>query len=102
VDAHPGARIGEHAGCARLKGTMNDNDVHSHIEALVAEEHRLFADAERQGPETPEDRLRLEEIRVELDRYWDLLRQRRAQREFGRNPDEAERRPGETVEHYLQ
>jgi uncharacterized protein DUF2630 len=78
---------------------MNDNDVHNHIEALVAEEHRLF---ERQGQETPEDRRRLEEIRVELDRYWDLLRQRRAQREFGRDPDEADLRPGETVEHYLQ
>ena len=81
---------------------MNDNDVHNHIEALVAEEHRLYAGAERHGQETPEERKRLEEIRVQLDRYWDLLRQRRAQREFGRDPDEAAIRPEDTVERYLQ
>jgi len=81
---------------------MNDNDVQDHIEALVAEEHRLYADAERQGHETPEDRQRLEEIRVQLDRYWDLLRRRRAQREFGLDPDGEDLRSEETVEHYRQ
>ena len=81
---------------------MKDSDVQDHIEALVAEEHRLYADAEGQGQEAPEDRRRLEEIRVQLDRYWDLLRQRRAQREFGRDPDEAAIRPEDTVERYLQ
>jgi hypothetical protein len=81
---------------------MNDNDVQDHIEALVAEEHRLYAAAERQGRETEEDRRRLEEVRIQLDRYWDLLRQRRAQREFGLDPDAAEIRPGDTVERYWQ
>ncbi len=81
---------------------MDDGDVQDHIEALVAEEHRLYAAAERQGHETPEDRQRLKEIRVQLDRYWDLLRRRRAQREFGLDPDEAEMRPEDTVERYLQ
>ena len=81
---------------------MDDSDVQNHIEALVAEEHRLFAAAERQGQETTEDRGRLEEIRVQLDRYWDLLRQRRAQKEFGRDPDAAELRSAETVERYWQ
>jgi hypothetical protein len=81
---------------------MNDNDVQNHIEALVAEEHRLYASVERQGQETEEDRRRLEEVRVQLDRYWDLLRQRRAQREFGLNPDEAEIRSADTVERYWQ
>jgi hypothetical protein len=81
---------------------MNDNDVQNHIEALVAEEHRLYAAAERQGQETEEDRRRLEEVRVQLDRYWDLLRQRRAQREFGLDPDAAEMRSADTVERYWQ
>jgi hypothetical protein len=81
---------------------MNDSDVQNHIEALVAEEHRLYAAVERQGQETEEDRRRLEEVRVQLDRYWDLLRQRRAQREFGLDPDEAEIRPADTVERYWQ
>jgi hypothetical protein len=81
---------------------MNDSEVQSHIEALVAEEHRLFAAAERQGRETEEDRRRLEQVRVQLDRYWDLLRRRRAQREFGLDPDAAELRPADTVERYWQ
>ena len=81
---------------------MKDSEVHDHIEALVAEEHRLYADAERQGQETEEDRRRLAEIKVQLDRYWDLLRQRRAQREFGLDPDAAELRSADVVERYQQ
>ncbi len=81
---------------------MDDSDVQDHIEALVAEEHRLYGAAERQGQETPEDRARLAEVRVQLDRYWDLLRQRRAQEEFGLDPDEATMRPADTVERYQQ
>jgi hypothetical protein len=81
---------------------MNDSEVQSRIEALVAEEHRLYAAAERQGRETEEDRRRLEQVRVQLDRYWDLLRRRRAQREFGLDPDAAELRPADTVERYWQ
>ena len=81
---------------------MKDTEVQDHIEALVAEEHRLYAAAERQGRETAEDRERFEEIRVQLDRYWDLLRRRRAQREFGLDPDVAEIRSPDTVERYQQ
>ena len=77
---------------------MNDSEVQAHIEALVAEEQRLYA----AGGHTDEERARLEEIRVSLDRYWDLLRQRRAQEEFGLDPDEAEMRPADTVERYQQ
>jgi hypothetical protein len=44
----------------------------------------------------------LREVEVELDRCWDLLRQRRAQEEFGRDPNDAEVRSAETVEHYQQ
>jgi len=83
-------------------GTMDDSDVQDHIEALVAEEHRLFAAGEGEGGHTIEERARLEEIRVSLDRYWDLLRQRRAQEEFGLDPDATSIRPPQTVEGYEQ
>ena len=81
---------------------MDDSDVQDHIEALVAEEHQLFAAAEREGGHTPEEHSRLIEIRIELDRYWDLLRQRRAQEEFGLNPDSVQLRSADEVEHYKQ
>ena len=81
---------------------MNDNEVQDHIEALVAEERRLYAAAEREGGHTIEERARLEEIRVALDRYWDLLRQRRAEEEFGLDPDQTILRSARTVEHFEQ
>ena len=81
---------------------MDDNEVHDHIEALVAEEQKLFAAQTRPGGHTAEERARLDEIKVELDRYWDLLRQRRAHEEFGLDPDAVSMRSEETVEHYRQ
>ena len=81
---------------------MRDVDVQNHIEALVAEEHELFAAAQREDGHTPEERSRLDEIRVELDRYWDLLRQRRAQEEFGFDPDTTHLRSADEVEHFQQ
>jgi len=80
---------------------MNDNRIQEHIEALVAEEHKLF-DAADNRRLTEEDRKRLDEIGVQLDRYYDLLRQRRAKREFGEDPDAAHLRPAKTVETYEQ
>ncbi|HEY6075954.1 MAG TPA: DUF2630 family protein, partial [Gaiella sp.] len=68
---------------------------------LVAEEHELW-DREAAGVATDADRRRLEEIKVSLDRSWDFLRQRRALREFGRDPDDASVKPEETVERYEQ
>jgi len=73
-----------------------DKTVLEHIEHLVAEEKKLYA----QGEMTDAERERLATINVELDRCWDLLRQRRALREFGRNPDEADVRPAGIVENY--
>ena len=81
---------------------MNDNEVQSHIEELVAEEHRLYEAAEREGGPSPEERERLEQARVSLDRYWDLLRQRRAEEEFGLDPEQTRMRSASTVEHYEQ
>jgi Protein of unknown function (DUF2630) len=81
---------------------MADEQVSERIEALVQEEHELL---ERGGEERGLDaagHARLEEIRVELDRYWDLLRQRRARRRAGQDPEGASPRDADTVEHYLQ
>ena len=73
-----------------------EKQVLSHIEALVAEEHRLFA----KGALDEAESARLGVVQVELDRYWDLLRQRRAARETGHNPDDAKLRPPGVVENY--
>lgn len=81
---------------------MDDSEVQNHIEALVAEEQQLFAAGSRDGGHTADERARLEEIKVALDRYWDLLRQRRAQEEFGLDPDAVSMRSEGTVEHYRQ
>ena len=69
-----------------------------HIDGLVKEEERLYAKPEL----TDDDRSRLAKIKVELDQCWDLLRQRRALREFGRDPDQAKVRPANVVENYEQ
>lgn len=73
-----------------------DQSVLRHIEELVAEEKTLY----HKGEISEGEKQRLSGIEVELDRYWDLLRQRRALREFGKNPDDAEVRPAKTVENY--
>jgi hypothetical protein len=76
-------------------------DVHAHIEELVAEEHRLW-ELEASGNAGDEERRRLAAIKVDLDRYWDLLRRRRAAGAVGASEDDVELRPTETVENYLQ
>jgi hypothetical protein len=81
---------------------MADEEISNHIESLVKEEHALL---DRGGSEHGLDdagHARLEEIRVELDRTWDLLRQRRARRSAGADPEGASQRDADTVEHYLQ
>jgi hypothetical protein len=80
---------------------MDDSQVLGRIDELVAEEQKLY-EREGHGDLDPHDRERLAEIRVALDRCWDLLRQRRAQREFGLDPDDARERSADTVEHYEQ
>jgi hypothetical protein len=80
---------------------MDDESVLQHIERLVAREKEL--EESHEGREaTAEDRRRLGEIEIELDRCWDLLRQRRARRAAGLDPDQASERPAEVVEDYLQ
>jgi len=80
---------------------MDDKAILAEINRLVTEEHRLEAEAVGRGPENPEHE-QLRSIETTLDQCWDLLRQRRARREFGENPDEAQVRDPATVERYLQ
>jgi hypothetical protein len=77
---------------------MEDQSILKRIQHLVDEEHRLDGHPNR----SQEDHQRHEEIRVELDQCWDLLRQRRAKREFGEDPDQAKVRKPEVVERYEQ
>ena len=77
---------------------MDETDILSRIHSLVEEEHKL-----REGTEHTEDqRARMNKIEADLDQCWDLLRQRRAKRQYDENPDEAAARPESTVENYLQ
>jgi len=78
---------------------VNDHELHAHIDALVQEEHALF---ERDAGMSAEERTRLGAINVQLDRLWDLLRQRRARAEFGQDPESTSERSADTVEHYQQ
>jgi hypothetical protein len=81
-----------------MADTDLDQPVRRHIEQLVKEEHHL----RNAKSLTPPDHQRLEAIQVELDQCWDLLRQRRARREFGDDPNQARVRPKEIVENYEQ
>jgi uncharacterized protein DUF2630 len=83
------------------KLSATDQPVLSHIQQLVAEEHRLFEQGER-GIVGEMDSRRLAQVQVELDQCWDLLRQRRALREVGQDPNMAQVRPAQVVENYEQ
>jgi hypothetical protein len=80
---------------------MDDPQIHGTIEQLVAEEHELW-ERESAGNATESDRRRLQDIKVSLDQCWDLLRQRRARREAGQDPEATGVRRPEVVESYEQ
>jgi hypothetical protein len=80
---------------------MDDLQIHDTIEQLVAEEHELWQ-REAAGAAEEADRQRLEGIKVSLDQCWDMLRQRRALREVGRDAEDADVRRPEVVERYEQ
>ena len=77
---------------------QSDERVLGRIKQLVDEEHTLRSSQDLDD----RARTRLEALRVELDQCWDLLRQRRALREFGGDPDAAKERPAGVVENYEQ
>jgi phage protein D len=72
------------------------------IHELVAEEHALRARVQAGQLSTDEEHARLRQVEESLDQCWDLLRRRRAAKEFGTNPDEVAPRPVNEVEEYLQ
>jgi Protein of unknown function (DUF2630) len=81
---------------------MADDDVLSRIEQLADEEHRLYERHHGGDPLGDEEHRRLEELQVRLDQCWDLLRQRRARRQYGEDPSAAHVRDESTVERYQQ
>jgi hypothetical protein len=81
---------------------MTDDDVFGRINALSDEEEHLYEHAGDGHGLTAEEHARLESIKVELDRAYDLLHQRAARRAAGLDPSEAEPRAADFVEHYQQ
>jgi Protein of unknown function (DUF2630) len=80
---------------------LDDPQIHDAIDQMVDEEHQLW-EREAAGEASDSDRQRMEALRVSLDQCWDLLRQRRARRDAGQDPDGAELRPPRVVERYEQ
>lgn len=78
---------------------MDDQQVLERINQLVEEEERLLHRHEGEGLDDDEH-ARLEELRLQLDKAWDYLRQRRAKEQYGEDPDDAGERDGGTVEGY--
>jgi len=84
---------------------MNDESIAARIESLVAQEQDLRRAEQSDSSDEDAlagDRERLRAVEVELDRCWDLLRQRRALRDAGTDPDQAKARDADTVERYQQ
>lgn len=80
---------------------MTDKDIIATINRLAEEEHQLEL-ASRADPLSGDERSRLDALAVSLDQCYDLLRQRRARRAAGLDPEEARPRDPEVVEHYEQ
>ena len=78
-----------------------DHDILGRVDELVAEERTLREKLQHKDIDETEEHQRLKAVEVQLDQCWDLLRQRRALRESGQNPDDASVRPPGTVEGYL-
>jgi hypothetical protein len=82
--------------------SMDDKEILAHIDDLIQTEHELRAKLASGEISGPEEHARLAEAEQALDQCWDLLRQRRARREYGQNPEEAQVRPVSEVEEYRQ
>jgi Protein of unknown function (DUF2630) len=81
---------------------MNDKEIMSHIDELIQTEHELRAKLAAGEITSQAEHDQLAAAEAALDQCWDLLRQRRARREFGENPDDAQVRPVSEVEGYRQ
>ncbi len=81
---------------------MDDTDIMARISDLIDTEHQLRGQLQRGELSSDQERERLRSTEEALDICWDLLRQRRAKREFGENPRDANVRPVSEVEGYQQ
>jgi Protein of unknown function (DUF2630) len=81
---------------------MDDSDILARIRVMVEAEHELRRKMQGNPAEIPDAAQQLRDLEQSLDQCWDLLRQRRAHREFAQDPDESQPRPREQVERYLQ
>jgi hypothetical protein len=79
-----------------------DDDIYQLINALSEEQEGLWASAGDGRGLDPKERRRLDDIKIELDRAYDLIHQRAALRAAGRDPSEAKERPADVVERYQQ
>ncbi|GAA3373472.1 DUF2630 family protein [Streptomyces sannanensis] len=78
---------------------MEDKDIFDRIGTLITEERALRDHAGESGLSDGE-KARLDDLEIQLDQYWDLLRRRRAKLEFGESPGDARVRPADQVEKY--
>ena len=83
-------------------GIMDDKEILTRISGLIESEHELRARLAAGELSAEVERERLRSVEEALDQCWDLLRQRRARREFGESPDNASVRPVAEVEDYEQ
>lgn len=81
---------------------MDDKEILGHIDELIATEHALREKLAAGDLTSAEEHAQLKAASDALDQCWDLLRQRRARREFGEDPGGAKVRPAADVEGYLQ
>jgi hypothetical protein len=81
---------------------MDDSDILARIREMVDAEHELRRQMQDNPDQVSDSTQRLRELEESLDQCWDLLRQRRAHREFAQDPDESRTRPRQQVEGYLQ
>ncbi len=85
-----------------MSDANGDDAILGRIDELVQEEHRLQTSSQEGTGLTEDDSRRLQRVEVQLDQCWDLLRQRRARRHAGQDPDDTAVRDADTVEHYRQ
>jgi len=103
ISAAPLADLGHRLPQASLRlGRMDDSDILARIREMVDAEHELRRQMQEDPGQVSDGAERLHDLEESLDQCWDLLRQRRAHREFAQNPDESETRPRQQVEGYLQ
>ena len=81
---------------------MDDKEIMGHIDELIRTEHELRGQVADGKLPSNDEQARLRAVEESLDQCWDLLRQRRARREFGENPGDAAARPASEVEGYMQ